>query len=87
MSIKIDDPDTARILKTLRFETAQALTGFNDYITSPDGDTTHLAVALQNVRNVKILLGVFELPSEGQMNTAQMSLQMSNVVWDVGQFE
>ena len=88
MPIKIDDPDTARILKTLRFETTQALTSFDNYITSKDGDGSHLAEALQNVRNVKILLGVFELLADRKVDNSQMHFQMaSNVIWDVGQFE
>ena len=43
MSIKVTNPDVARIVKSLRFHTEMSLFNFKSYIESKDGDAAHLA--------------------------------------------
>ena len=40
MSLKIKDPDVARVIRSLRFHTEQSLAGFQAYIESDDGDSS-----------------------------------------------
>ena len=87
MSLKIKDPDVARVIRSLRFHTEQSLAGFQAYIESDDGDSSHLAEALQSVRSLKTLLGVLELVSDHVPDMTQLRLNINNVAWDMEPFE
>lgn len=87
MSITISDPDVAHIIHGLRSQTDAALSCFQNYIRSEDGDAVHLAEAMSSIRHIKTLLNTLELPSDRVPDIAQLRLSMSNIAWDIGQFE
>jgi hypothetical protein len=87
MSIKIRNPDIAYVIKQLRVCVSGALLSFDNFSNSKDGDFAHLAEALHDLKHASDVLGKLELPSDNPINEAQLRLQMSNVVWDMGQFE
>ena len=87
MSITISDPDVAHIIQELRAQTEIALSCFQSYLRSNDGDAVHLAEAMSSIRHIKTLLNTLELPSDQVPDIAQLRLSMSNIAWDIGQFE
>ena len=87
MSMKITNPDVARVVKSLRFHTDMSLTHFKSYIESDDGDLSNLAEALQHVRSMHTLLKVLIIPSDQAPDISQLRLNMNNVAWDMEQAE
>ena len=87
MSIKVTNPDVARIVKSLRFHTEMSLFNFKSYIESKDGDAAHLAEVLEHVKSLNMFLKLLVLPSDQVPDISQLRLNINNIAWDMEQAE
>jgi len=85
MSTKIRHPDVIAAVREVRGYVDSALSDFEAFMSSKDGDFVYLAEALQEIRSAATVLKGLEIPSDRRVPENQ--LHFSNEIWDMGQFE